>query len=91
MPGWIDLYSNSAQPFSCTAAPRPPAVSEPAAFGTCVTLEDVGSPLITLVPEVPFSPGSPYNTMQKCLVTSPPVTKFFYLDFLLRLRGLILK
>lgn len=61
MLGWIDLHSNSVQPFSYAAVPRAPAL-----FGTYVTLEDVGSLLITLVPEVPFFPGSPYNTMQKC-------------------------
>ena len=66
MLGWIDLHSNSVQPFSYTAVPRAPAVSEPAVFDTYVTLEGVGSPLITLVPEVPFFPGSPYNTTQKC-------------------------
>lgn len=70
--GWIDLHSNSEQPFSYIAAPRAPAVDEPAVFGGYLTLEGGGSPLITLVPEVPFFPGSPYNTMQKCEVIFHP-------------------
>lgn len=64
MLGWVDLPSNS-QPFSYPAAPRAPAAREPAAFGTHVTLEGVGSPVTALLPEVPFFPAPPDNTTQK--------------------------
>lgn len=84
MLSWTDLHSNSVHSFS---TPLYPQLQLWAAFGPHITLGVVGSPLITLVPEVTFLPASPYNAMQKCWVSFSPMTKSFLPSFPTRVKS----